>query len=317
MDFPGKALIRNGFPSFFRQLRAAGVAVQALLGTCRRYRLKRLILRRHGRSVDPEFRAVADFIRQRGLAMIPSAPYEAALHQPVQVHRTGSVPFPYVQWQGRPIFFPASFSDPEVKDIFSRAQAEQVSGSPHAYTDAGFRPDQGDAALFIGASDGLVCLSLLPRLRRAFVVEPDPIWTEPLRRTFAAEGDRVRIITKFAGSAVRDGWTTIDQILREAGETVEFIQADVEGSKLDVLRGAQYLLAGGKKVRLSLCTYHRREDAEVLARFVEQHGFSAAFSSGYMILWMQIPCPAPYLRRGVLRASRGLSAFPTGAEAAL
>jgi hypothetical protein len=55
---------------------------------------------------------------------------------------------------------------------------------------------------------------------------------------------------------------------------------------------------------LSLCAYHSDSDFEELSNLLINHGFNINHSMGYMIMWMQFPCKAPFLRRGVIYAEK-------------
>ncbi|MDR2803364.1 MAG: hypothetical protein LBB22_03625 [Treponema sp.] len=72
-----------------------------------------------------------------------------------------------------------------------------------------------------------------------------------------------------------------------------------------MLRGSEKTLASAKDLRLSVCTYHRQNDACELEAILKKHGFATSYSDGYMILWgFDEQLKEPYLRRGVIRAKK-------------
>ncbi|MDR2097290.1 MAG: hypothetical protein LBP37_02080 [Spirochaetaceae bacterium] len=72
-----------------------------------------------------------------------------------------------------------------------------------------------------------------------------------------------------------------------------------------MLRGAGKTLSGAKDLRLSLCTYHRQNDALELETILKKHGFSTSYSDGYMLfIYGDEPLKEPYLRRGLIRAQK-------------
>jgi hypothetical protein len=84
-----------------------------------------------------------------------------------------------------------------------------------------------------------------------------------------------------------------------------------------MLRGAQKTLMSAKNLRLSLCTYHRENDARDLDLMLKQHGFSTSYSDGYMFfVYGDEPLKEPYLRRGIIRAEKQMRTSGGGAAAA-
>jgi hypothetical protein len=76
-----------------------------------------------------------------------------------------------------------------------------------------------------------------------------------------------------------------------------------------MLRGAEKTLTEAKDLRLSLCTYHRQNDARELETILKKHGFTTSCSDGYMLfIYGDEPLKAPYLRRGIIRAEKQAAA---------
>ena len=62
---------------------------------------------------------------------------------------------------------------------------------------------------------------------------------------------------------------TIDDYVSENGIVrVDFIKADIEGAERDMLRGVVKILQRFKP-KLSICTYHLKDDPEVLESIVK------------------------------------------------
>lgn len=270
--------------------------------------LRQRIQLEYGLSTDPEIRTVLEFLHRHPERPLPTGmtpPYDwTQEYQPekVAVEKDIANGMLFVRINGHPVFFPRHFTPAEVQLAVSIGQMEQDRRSPHRYVGDGFTVDQGDVAVFIGASDGLFCLSLIDRLSKAYLFEPGGHWHEPLRATFAAWGDRVEIVPLAAGSRDGDGMIRLDSFFQQRPPP-NYIQVDVDGAERDVLAGARNILDTAKKLRLSLCTYHKRLDFPEFEGLLGGLGYSIHHSPGFYLIGVRMP----YFRRGILYAARGAS----------
>lgn len=267
--------------------------------------LRQRILRDYGQSADKEIREVMDFIQRHPEIELPIGmrpPYEW-----VDEYRPQNVPvgsdekagLPYVTFYGHHIFFPRGSSVESVQSAVSIGLMEQDSRSPHRYVGDGFNVDEGDIGVFIGASNGLFCASLIDRLSKAYLFEPDPTWHESLRCTFAPWGDKTEILPLAAGSETTSSQIRLDDFFKNRSSP-NYIQADVEGAEFEVLKGAQRILRDSSKLRLSLCTYHNTPDFSRFENLLRGMGYEISHSPGYYFLGVK----RPYFRRGILYGSR-------------
>ncbi len=217
----------------------------------------------------------------------------------------------YVKVKEYKVFFPRSFSPAEVQRAVSLGQMEQDERSPHCYIGKGFTVDEGDVAVFIGASDGLFCLSLVERISQAYLFEPNSDWHEPLHATFAHWGSKVEIVPLAVDSKDGEGRTRLDAFFRER-PLPNYIQVDVDGVEQEVLEGANSLLRDAGKLRLSICTYHKRLDFQKFECLLGGLGYRVHHSPGFFLIGVRMP----YLRRGILYASRGTAQPPSPARPA-
>lgn len=276
-----------------------------------RQRLKGLrtrILREYESSADRDAQEVVAFLKAHPDLTLPLGvtppyewvkDYEAAVADVAKDRSTGLW---VATLGGNQVFFPGKFTLERVQQMIRIARMEQDPRSPHSYTGEGHDLDPGDVAVFVGASDGIFCLSKIERLSKAYLFEPDPDWVEPLKATMAPWADRVEVVQSALGSRDADGVRRLDTFLANRSEP-NFIQMDVEGAEWDVLQGAQNLLSRARKLRLSICTYHRRLDYPRFAAYLGGLGYSISHSPGFYSIGVR----RPYLRRGVLYASRGVS----------
>jgi hypothetical protein len=267
--------------------------------------LRQRIMRDYGQSTDREIKEVIAFIQKHPEIELPVGmrpPYEWVDEyrpQNVPVGKDEKTGLLYVTFNGYRIFFQRDSTVEGVQSSASVCLMEQDSRSPHRYVGDGFNVDEGDIGVFIGASNGLFCASLIDRLSKAYLFEPDSMWHEPLRCTFAPWGNKVEILPLAAGSETTMSQTSLDDFFKNR-PSPNYIQADVEGAELSVLNGAQRILQHSSKLRLSFCTYHNRTDFSHFESLLQGVGYEISHSPGYYFIGVRMP----YFRRGILYASR-------------
>lgn len=274
-----------------------------LLAPVQRFALKSMIKSFHAGSDDIEVRQILEFLDQHSVQMIPYefvAKYRANDITPV-MDESG---YPYVIAAGHKVYFPKEMTAADVRAAVHAALIEQDTLSPHCYNNGYFTFHDEGAGVFIGASDGIYCLTILEHFRSVYLFEVDQKWFVPLTRTFAPWGDKVKIIQKFVSDRDKDDELTLDTFSLTIDDEITYIQADVEGAEKKLLIGAGELLARGKNLKISICSYHRYTDFSELGSILKSKGFSISHSQGYLIMWMQVPLRKPYLRRGVIYAGR-------------
>jgi hypothetical protein len=278
----------------------------------RKRRLRERILCEYGNSADPEVREVLAYMTTHPSEELPlgvNPPYDwVQQYQPedVAVEQDPVTGMWVASVDGHRIFFPRNATPAAVQQSVAIARMEQDPRSPHCYSFGRQTIDPGDVAVFVGASDGIFCLSLIERLSKAYLFEPDPNWTEPLRTTMKPWGEKVEIVPQALGSRDVGGVLRLDSFLIGRSRP-NFIQMDVEGAELEVLKGAENLLREADELRLSICIYHRRLDSPKFAKRLGGLGHSP----GFYVHGARMP----YRRRRVLYASRGtVQAFPAPRE---
>jgi FkbM family methyltransferase len=175
---------------------------------------------------------------------------------------------------------------------------EQSAGHPHEYERGTVSIGRGDVVVDGGAHLGVFTrIAVLRGAGRVVAFEPQSDLVACFRRTFAKEiaSGQVTMVDKGlweqAGSLAFEGGglgfhavdsptsvstttgrlmpvTTIDEMVEALGlERVDFIKMDIEGSERQALRGARRSIARWKP-NLSICTYHRPDDAEAIPAVV-------------------------------------------------
>jgi hypothetical protein len=289
------------------KLRSSGLkaALHEVWYQQRKKGLRQRLLRSYQSSPDPEVSEVLAFLAARPSAELPlgmSPPYDWAQQYraaDVTVERDAQTGMLFALVEGRRVFFPRTFTAEQVQAAVCVARMEQDPRSPHCYLGKGQTVDPGDVAVFVGASDAIFCLSVIERLAKAYLFEPGTHWREPLSATLQPWKDKVEVVPLALGAVDTQQQVRLDSFLAGKSQP-NFIQIDVDGADWEVLEGAADLLREAVKLRLSVCTYHKRLDYPKFARRLARLGYVLSHSPGFYSLGVR----PPYLRRGVLYASR-------------
>lgn len=299
-----KTSIRCKFPFVAHYGDAINGIITIMLASVQRRTLKRLIRLHYSSNCDEEIRQVLAFIDHNELQMIPYEFVGKYNLNDITVISDDISGYPWVEVSGHRVYFPKEMSVEDIRRAVNSALVEQDELSPHCYKSGNVTFGNEGAAVLIGASDGIFCLSILEHFSTIYLFEADQKWLNPLTMTFAPWGDRVRIVQKFVSDRDAGNEITIDTFSATINDDITYLQADVEGAEKRMLIGGKKLLSRNKKLKLSVCCYHRRNDSEELSDILKSHGFSISYSQGYLIMWMQAPLRKPYLRRGVIYADK-------------
>lgn len=244
---------------------------------------------------------IANWLRKNKIAMMP---YEFHVDPAsVEVFTDTGTGLKYVMHQGKRMYYIRNRPEALIRSSYANLLTEQLPESPHAYLGKDFEVKAGDVVVDLGASEGIFALSVIDKASKVYLVECEPGWVEALKLTFAPYANKVEIIEKFVSDkADGDRNTTLDEILQ--GRQVNFVKADIEGAEESMLEGATHTLANTDELKLSLCVYHNEQDAENLQTFLKSSGFDTHFSDGYMILHQDPHLRYPWLRHGVIRATK-------------
>lgn len=210
----------------------------------------------------------------------------------------------YVLHEGKKLFFKRSWSVKAIKEYYTELLIEQDVDSPHRYLTDEFNTNETDFVADIGAAEGIFALSVIDKCGKIFLFETDEEWIETLRATFKPWESKVVIINKFVSDEDNGSCVTLDLFILENRVKFSFIKVDIDGAESLFLKGAQELLAKAKGLKVAICTYHKAEDENLFRNIFEQLNFTVQTSPGYMVFYHDVYLASPYLRRGVLRATK-------------
>jgi len=225
---------------------------------------------------------------------------------PIAVRR-GAGGLPYVMHGGRRLYFPARWGnagDGLIAYKYRYLCMEQHPESPHCYLTPALRAARFDTLIDAGCAEGMLALEMIGRVERAVLVECDPAWLPALESTFTPWKHKVTFVCKKLGDTDGADSITLQTLARKYGIRNALVKLDIEGYERQALAGAGDLKEYARAVLC--CTYHRADDAAVLAGELARCGYRPEFSRGYMLFasppdWLPLPEP-PYFRKGLVRA---------------
>jgi hypothetical protein len=299
-----KQFLKANFPVLVNFIRKVRSFYYPFLVEKQRKKLGGLIKNYYKTTSDVEILEIISYLETNSIEMIPYEFAKKGKAQNIEIMRDETSNYPYVIVGDNRIYFPKELDFREIREAVIGALIEQNEKSPHRYLTDEFNIDQGDTAILVGASDGIFCLAIIEKVEKIYLFEPDIKWITPLNLTLAPWKEKVEIIPKCVSNINDSQNVTLDSFCAARNEKINYIQADIEGSEKELLLGAANILEKSQKLKLSICCYHEQTDQALLSETLRAKGYNITYSQGYMLMWMQLPCRTPYLRKGVIYASK-------------
>ena len=247
---------------------------------------------------------VISFLKKNPLHMFPYDFIHTYDSQQVEVHRDDKSDYRYVIYENKRLYYPLGWSTENIKYSHSFSCLEQDNESPHSYASSSFIYNEDDIAVDAGAAEGNFSLSIVDKVKKLYIFECSEDWIGPLRKSFEPWSEKVEIIPLKLSKNVTSESTTLDQFFAEKNELPTILKIDVDGGEKDLLSGALRILQQGDKLKISLCTYHQKNDFIEFESLLEKLEFKVHSSKGYMIFYLDEPLEQPYFRKALLFASK-------------
>jgi hypothetical protein len=209
----------------------------------------------------------------------------------------------YLMAGGKRLYFKRRYSEEDVRHYYNELRKEQDLNSPHRYLSDDFTVEDGDVVADIGAAEGNFSLDVAEKSGRLYLFETDEEWIEALNATFSPWKEKVHIIKKRVSDKNDRDNTTMDDFFK-GKDRVNFLKVDVDGAERELLRGSERILSEQGSLKIALCVYHKQDDEVMFSQLLEGKGFEVSHTDGYMIFIFDKQLDAPYLRRGLIRATR-------------
>lgn len=254
---------------------------------------------------DPEIYEVIEYVeRERRISLINYDFVKEYDTLPVEVRFDEECGMCYVPYKGRNMFFPEGWEEQKITDYYRSVIMEQDERSPHCYHKENFGVEKGDVIIDAGAAEGIFALDHVDLAEKIYLIEADEAWAEALKQTFRDDKEKVQIIYGFLDSFSGNNHVSIDELFGQ--EEINYIKMDIEGAEKAALSGAEAVLERCGNIRCAICTYHCREDEEMVRAALERHGFATDTSKGYICPdWTIEAYLEAELRRGVVFGRKG------------
>lgn len=255
-------------------------------------------------SNNDEIKDIIPFTSKNGIYKIPFEFIYKYKPGDVNVYYDEKVQYPYVVIGQNRFYFPRNTTKTDIENSVMTSIIElQEEQEPHDFLTKSINFDCDDIAVFVGAYEGISCLSIIEKVRKVYLFEADEQWITPLTLTFATHQDKVKIVQKFVSSDDNDNQVSLDNYFSQIGEDVNYIQADIEGNEMKLISGAKKILSGNN-IKFRIFCYNNQDDQSEFSILLSKYGFKIQYSKGYMLLRMQAPCAQPYFRKGIIHASK-------------
>lgn len=251
---------------------------------------------------DEERKEVVEFIKHQGVKIFPYHFTDHYDQSSIVVHRDPSSGLKYVEQDGKRLYFKRRWSAARIQRSFHDLSMEQDPQSPHRYLTTSFNLCSNDVVADFGAAEGNFSLAVIDQVKKVYLFESDPEWIEALEITFKPWRDKVEIVPKFVSDKNDDKHCTGDDFF--ANKPISFLKIDVDGGERKLLKGLRRTLLQSGPMKIALCTYHQQEDQQEFTELLIWSGFAVTPSSGYMIFYYDKLLRAPFLRRGLIRATK-------------
>lgn len=221
------------------------------------------------------------------------------------IHKDRESGLKYVIYKGKRLYYPESFTTYRILgDNYYTNHVELNPRNPHCYLSERdgqnvFTVDEDTVLLDVGAGTGNFTLSVIDRIRFAYVIEGDQNFYRSLLETFKPYSDKVKIISKNASDTDSDIQFRIDDVCTEPQPN--FLKIDAEGSERAVFSGMERTFEHITKA--AICTYHYHRDLEDFTEMMAKKGFDVMPSDGFVLLHMDELEP-PFFRKALIRCKR-------------
>jgi hypothetical protein len=256
-----------------------------------------------GFATDTERQGVIDYISRRGVQIFPYDFTDKYTHSSIEVFEDSSCGLKYVMMDNKRLYFKRRWSVKRIRKSFHDLSLEQDLESPHRYLSTDFTVSSSDVLADFGAAEGNFSLSVIEKIKKVYLFESDPEWIEALEMTFLPWKDKVEIVPRFVSDVNDEKHCSGDVFF--AGKELTFMKIDVDGGERKLLRGFADTINSASRMQIALCTYHQHDDEKDFSSMLSAKGYAVSPSGGYMIFYYDKKLKAPYLRRSLIRATKG------------
>jgi len=250
-------------------------------------------------------REVMSFLLKNPLSVFPYEFTRRYKHETITVYTDSVCDMKYVLYQDKRLYFKSDWDEEQIKIYYNGLLIEQDIDSPHRYEYRNFKVNDGDVVVDIGVAEGNFALSVVERAKKIYLFEADKGWLPALEKTFAPWKDKIIIINKYVAVGNTSTEISLDQYFH--GMKIDFVKIDAEGAETKILNGGKKTIMNHNFLKIAVCTYHYQNDSSEIYEMLYSNNCHVDFSKGYMIYKYNNDLMRPYLRRGLIRATKNNS----------
>jgi hypothetical protein len=252
-------------------------------------------------QITEEIRKVIEYLQHHPVNIFPYNFKDKYKIGDIDIQLDARLNLYYVMMDGKKLYYKNGSNMRKARKYFKAIITEQDPLSPHRYLTDNFNVEENQIVADIGSGDGNFGLSIVEKVRKLFLFEPEKSWHKALQATFKPWQDKIEIVSKMVSDENSENSVSLNRFFAER-EKPDFIKIDVEGFENKVIMGSSKIFEDKRNIKLAICTYHKQDDFDTFSLFFKNAGFSTSSSPGYMIFRRAIK--KPYLRRGILRVWR-------------
>ena len=257
----------------------------------------------HPETHSKEIQEVLEYLKSNPIAVFPYDFQKKYNEGTIEVMDDKDKGLRYVMLDGKKLYFKRRWSKKRIRHSFNELTKEQDPQSPHRYLNDKFKVEEGEVLVDIGVAEGNFALGAVEKASRLVLFETDMEWIEALNATFEPWKDKVLIVNKFVSDTTDSSSTKLDDFIGR-DEKITFLKIDVDGAESRLLNGCKRILAEQKPLKVAICTYHKQQDEEEFNSLLIRNGFETSHSDGFILFYYDKKLRAPYLRRGLIRATK-------------
>lgn len=191
--------------------------------------------------------------------------------------------YPFIMFEDKKVYYPRDYwigkAESERK-IVNFEEVNQYPESPHLYTFDEHNVSEGDYVVDAGVCEGNFAIKHIEKAGKMWLIESDERWHIPLTLTFEPWKEKCVFVWKNLDDYIGRNSVFLDYLLQNEAR-LDFVKMDIEGSECRALLGGLDVL---KKYhpKLSICAYHRQNDARNIKFILESIGYKTSTSHGTM-----------------------------------
>ena len=283
-------------------LESSVVAVKKFLREKRLEALRKKIVSYCKEHCNAEFQEIGEYLGSNALECYNYHYTKRYKKLNINVYYDNELNLFYVVHKNKKMYMKKGWTASQVRDYYRFIRIEQDELSPHLYFTKELQDKRFRKVVDLGAAEGNFTLEIIDSCDKAYIFECDEGWIEALHATFAPWKEKVAIVPVVVSNVTRDNMMTLDYYFKDDLENIDLIKIDVEGSEVQVLQGAEKILTQNKQVRMFICAYHYQNEESEIRTYLS--GWHLKHRNGYIVMIDDKRQKKPYLRRGVLEASR-------------